>query len=119
SYRRGLSDKKENLPLIQPFSYGSKLQYKKSRLNAELVMDGAVRQSRYSPSFGETAAPDYTIFNIAAGYRFRFNKMNLILNAGVENVFDRYYTTFADWNRVPRMGRNIFTGLIFKFRSAD
>jgi iron complex outermembrane receptor protein len=117
SYRRGLSDQKENLPLIQPFSYGAKLQYKTSKLNAELVMDGAIRQSRYSISFGENPAPDYTIFNITAGYKFRFDKMNMIFNAGVENLFDRHYTTFADWNRVPRMGRNFFTSLIIKLRS--
>lgn len=38
---------------------------------------------------------------------------NLILSlkAGAENLFDAYYSTYADWKNIPRMGRNVFVNL--------
>mgnify|MGYP003543791315 FL=1 len=39
----------------------------------------------------------------------------MILNTGVENMFDANYTTYTDWKNLPRMGRNIFVNLMFQF----
>jgi len=30
---------------------------------------------------------------------------------GAENIFDTYYSTFSDWNNIPRRGRNLFVNL--------
>jgi iron complex outermembrane receptor protein len=34
---------------------------------------------------------------------------------GMENVWDTLYTTYSDWNKIPRMGRNVFLNLIWNF----
>ena len=39
----------------------------------------------------------------------------MMLNMGVENMFDANYTTYTDWNNLPRMGRNVFMNLMFQF----
>lgn len=113
-YREGSSGSL-NLPQIQPFSYGANLKYQYQHNIAEIGMDGALAQTKYSPGFGETPAGAYTIFNLAASRQFDFSRQKLVLKAGVENLFDRYYSTFADWNRVPRMGRNVFVNVVFGF----
>ena len=35
----------------------------------------------------------------------------LTLRAGVENLFDKRYTTYADWCDIPQKGRNIYVNL--------
>jgi iron complex outermembrane receptor protein len=37
------------------------------------------------------------------------------LKVGIENIFDSYYSTFSDWNNIPRKGRNVFLNLAFGF----
>lgn len=113
-YRYGKSDTL-NLPFIQPFSYGTTLQFQRKHFLAEASMEGAFSQTRYSAALGETAAKAYTIFNISASAPINFKNQKLIIKSGVENIFDTYYSTFADWNRIPRMGRNIFMNLIYEF----
>lgn len=114
AYRRGKSGG-FNLPLIQPFSYGTTLQYQHQLFIAEVSAEGALRQTKYSPAFGETAAGAYTVLNISASRRFNFQNQKVSFKAGVENLLDEYYNTFADWNRIPRMGRNIFINLLYSF----
>ncbi|GAB2653948.1 TonB-dependent receptor [Flavihumibacter cheonanensis] len=114
-YRRGYTNEQLDLPMMQPFSYGVRLQYARNAFSAEASLDGAVKQWKYSPLFGETAAPAYTIASLGAGYQFKWKKNTFQLRSGVENIFNRYYTTFADWNRIPRMGRNLFLNLIIGF----
>ncbi len=111
-YRKGITNDKLNLPLIQPFSYGSTLRYKYKSFFADAVVEGAVKQKKFSPEFGETAAAAYTIFNTSASYRFKCFSKNLTIKTGIENMFNKYYSTFADWNRIPRMGRNVFVNVI-------
>ena len=112
SYRRGTSDNNLDLPFIQPFSYGTTLSFKHKFLTLSTAIEGAVKQRNFSSEFGETASSAYTIVNVVASYQFEFGQKNLVLKTGVENLFNRYYSTFADWNRIPRMGRNVFFNLI-------
>lgn len=114
-YRRGVTGDQQNLPLIQPFSYGTKLGFKHRQFSSELGLEGAIRQTKYNPAFGETAAGAYTVINASAGYKFTLHKTGITLNTGVENIFNTYYSTFADWNRIPRMGRNLFMNLMIGF----
>jgi len=39
----------------------------------------------------------------------------MVFQLGAENLFNSYYSTYADWGNIPRMGRNIFTALKFNF----
>ena len=66
---------------------------------AELV--GNARQSRYGAKFGETATPAYAIVNLSAQYAFRMAEASVSVRAGVENLLDRSYSTYSDWNKIP------------------
>ena len=72
-------------------------------------------QTEYNAFYGEDKTHNYTILNANFGYKFNFDKAKLVLNTGVENIFDANYTTYTDWKNLPRMGRNIFINLMFQF----
>ena len=76
-------------------------------------MNGAREQSNFSSDYGEDMTGAYAVFNANASYSLLFENNKLILKSGVENMFDTYYSTYADWNNIPRMGRNIFLNISF------
>jgi iron complex outermembrane receptor protein len=115
SYSRGQDDKNGNLPLIPPLSYESSLSLRHSRFSAEIAVLGASRQIHFSPEYGEDETKDYLTGNVSIGYGFKLNKIIFNLKSGVENVFDTYYSTYADWNNIPRKGRNVFINIGINF----
>lgn len=113
SYGKG-SDKK-NLPFISPLSYKSKLQYSIMNFSSELSIQGNLVHTNYAPTYGEIKKPDYAILNFATSYTMPINSSKLNIRFGVENLLDSSYTTFSDWNNIPRMGRNIFMNALYSF----
>lgn len=114
SYRYGQGAKNTVLPLIQPFSYKIRVRYEQNSFYAETSVEGSTK-NRNSIEFGETQKSAYAITNLALSKSFSFGKQDLILKAGVENLFNRYYSTFDDWFGIPRMGRNIYANVIYRF----
>ncbi len=114
-YRNGQGAGVGPLPMIQPFSYGGGLSFTHKSFSADASVEGALKQNRFNPAFGESSLPAYAVLNLSASQLFEFGDRTLILKAGAENLLDQNYTTFADWNRLPRMGRNIFMNVIWKF----
>jgi iron complex outermembrane receptor protein len=112
SYGKG-SDS-ENLPFISPLAYNSRFHYKQNNFSLEFAVIGNLIHTNYAPNYGEIQKPDYAIVNIASGYTFMIEKHILSLKVGVENILDSNYSTFADWNNIPRMGRNIFANVQYK-----
>jgi len=100
------------LPLIAPFSYSSSVEFLRKKISGAFEWQGATKQYKYSPEYGEDETPAYSIFNVSAGYDIYFNNNIANLKTGVENIFDRRYSTYADWNNIPRKGRNIFISLV-------
>lgn len=117
-FRYGQGAEKTVLPLIQPFNYQFKAKYEIDDFFAEASLQGSTK-NRNSIEFGETQKPAYYIFNLAISKNFALKEQNLIVKLGVENLFDRYYSTFADWFGIPRMGRNIYANVIYKFQNND
>lgn len=115
SYRRGSGKGVNNLPLIQPFTYSTGVGFLRKAFSADVVVNGALKQARYNEEFGEQGVGGYAVLNVSAAYKFELWRNGLLVKAGVENVMDRKYRTFADWNRVPRMGRNVFVNLVWSF----
>lgn len=113
TYNLGQDNTGENLPLISPVDYRLAVHYRKNYFDAEINMNGATKQSKYSSYYGEDMTGAYTIFNANASYSFYFDTNKLLLKSGVENMFDTYYSTFADWDNIPRIGRNVFVNLSF------
>jgi len=112
-YNLGQDDKGNSLPQISPVQYGSSLSYKKGMFDAAFLMRGATEQTNYGEDYGENPSDAYTIFNMNIGSSFYFGSQKLIAKAGVENIFDVFYSTYADWNGIPRKGRNIFLNLSY------
>lgn len=115
-YALGKDHQQHNLPLISPFSYKAALQYKNNLFNAEINVNGAGEQRNFSSYFGENKTSDYAIININAAYIWYLNNHKIYIKAGVENLFDTYYSTYADWNNIPRMGRNFFMNISYNIK---
>ncbi|TRX29376.1 TonB-dependent receptor [Flavobacterium franklandianum] len=113
SYGKDFED--QNLPFISPLRYFSSLNYKKGKFTSEIAVQGNATQTQYSPFYGEDKTPDYAILNFDSGYSFAFEKVKCNVKIGIENIFDTYYSTFSDWNSIPRKGRNFFLNLAFNY----
>jgi iron complex outermembrane receptor protein len=112
AYSIGYNSRGQNLPLIPPLTAASSVAFTGGNgFSASIEAQGAARRNRYSAEYGEKPSSAYLIFNLSAGYVFRIGKTALDLKAGVENAADRYYSTYSEWNNIPRRGRNIFINL--------
>ena len=114
TYSVGRDDEGEPLPLIAPFTYQSRLSYATGPLSLQAEVKGHARQAKYGEKYGETETPAWTIVNLSANYQFSIINYQLVLRAGVENLFDKYYATYADWCHIPQKGRNIYVNLSFE-----
>lgn len=113
SYHLGRDHENENLPLISPFSYRSSLDFNRNWYSASVSVSGAGKQNHFNADYGETGTAAYAVLSASFGKRFFINKNDLYLKTGVENIFDTYYTTYTDWNKIPRMGRNFYLTLSY------
>lgn len=108
SYHRGVDNESENLPLISPLSYRSALDFYKNQYSASLSVDGAGEQINYNPAYGETKTAAYATLSASFGKRFFINNNDLFVKTGIENILDTNYSSYTDWNSIPRMGRNLY-----------
>lgn len=115
NYSYGRDDLGEPLPLISPFRYEAGLAFKQRRFTARLGIEGQTRQIRYNASFGEDPTPPYAILKLSGGHTFGEGQCRYQLRCGVDNLLDAYYSTFSDWNNVPRPGRNAFVNFIVSY----
>ena len=115
TYARGKDDQEGNLPFIRPLSYQTSLQYHYRNFGFNTSINGDGVQVNYSPEYGEDQTPSYVVWNFSADYTFYINDYKLVGQIGAENILNEYYSTYADWGNIPRMGRNIFTSLKINF----
>ena len=122
SYSSGRDADGDPLPLISPVSWQMELQYNYQRLQAQATVKGNTRQNCYGKKYGETAASEWAIINLSAQYGFlrpfgskraELERSSMTVRVGIENVFDKHYATYADWNHIPQKGRNIYLNLTF------
>ena len=113
TYSLGRDNEGDNLPLIAPFIYQTRLSYATGPLAIQAEVKGHTRQAKYGQKYGETETGAWTVVNLSANYQLAINRYQLVLRAGVENLFDRYYATYADWCHIPQKGRNIYMNLSF------
>ena len=99
------------LPMISPFTWRSSVQYVWHRLQLQADVEGNARQSRYGDKYDELPSDSWAILNLSAQYAISHYTFRL----GVENLFDKYYTTYSDWKKIPQKGRNIYANITFDF----
>ncbi|NOR29316.1 MAG: TonB-dependent receptor [Lutibacter sp.] len=112
-YSIGKDQNSNNLPLISPLNYKFGLHFKKDLFDAEFGLSGAAKQRNFSRNYGEDETDSYLIFNTKMSYSFQNGSDKILIKSGVENIFDTYYSTYADWKNIPRMGRNIFVNISY------
>lgn len=113
TYARATDKKGDNLPFIRPVSYQSSVHFMHKKMSFQTSVNGDFIQKNYSPEYGEDQTADYWVWNASADYTFRLKNIRTVLQVGAENLLDAWYSTYADWGNIPRMGRNIFTSLKF------
>ena len=111
NYAVGHDDEGDPLPLISPFTYTSSLTFAYKRLQGKVELRGNSKQVDYGKKYGETTTPAWAIGNISAQYTLSIHEHDLTLRAGVENLFDKRYTTYSDWCDIPQKGRNIYVNI--------
>ena len=114
-YNRGKDFNGENLPFMSPFSYKTSLNFEKNKFSSEISVIGNSKYRNFAEIYGETETPAYTILNASLGYKFIFDNHKILTKIGVENAFNRFYTTYSDWNKIPRPGRNFFVNINYSF----
>ena len=112
TFASGTDNENDNLPFISPLGYLTALHLDYHQFSAQAQLKGNARQNHFAEKYGETVTPAYAIINLSAEYRLKVRQASsLILRAGVENVLDKRYTTYSDWNKIPQKGRNIYLSL--------
>ncbi|EGV43954.1 TonB-dependent receptor [Bizionia argentinensis JUB59] len=114
-YNYGSGSNGENLPLIKPFSYVAEVAYYTTKFNAALQLEGNGNQSRYSSFYGEDNTAEYAVLNLNLGNIIHWNSNRIIFKYGIENILDAEYSTYADWNNIPRQGRNFYMNVSYVF----
>lgn len=114
SYSQGTDNHGDNLPFIAPWQFTTSLNIVGTTWSAQIQWKGDAKQRSYGWKYGETTTPAYSILNITAEYQFPLSTLNITARAGVENLLDRNYSTYSDWNKLPQKGRNFYISFALK-----
>ena len=114
AYGYGRESRGERLPLIAPLSYQGSLRLRWSNLDAEGGVRMASRNSYCGKDYGETPTSGYAVWHLNVGGHFNIGEVGADLHLGVENLFDRHYSTYSDWNHIPQKGRNVYVNVAFQ-----
>ncbi len=115
AYHRGTDHRARNLPFISPLGLYAQLRYSKGNYTGVLAVNAAADQTRYNAEFGEDRTQAYAVASLSVAKSFAISADYLMAKAGVENIFDAYYSTYTDWKNIPRMGRNMYLNLSYAF----
>ena len=110
SYSLGRDDVADPLPLISPVTWRTELKYERDALQVQVELRGNARQTNYGAKYGEIVTAGWNIVTLSAAYRYKV----ATLRGGVENLLDRKYSAYSDWNNIPQKGRNIYLNLTFE-----
>lgn len=119
TYSYGRESTGARLPLIAPLSYLGSLRFRWKNIEAEGGVRMAARNSHCGAEYGETPTPGYAVWHLNIGSHFMLGKVATYLHLGIENLFDRYYSTYSDWNHIPQKGRNIYVNVTFQIPTAS
>ena len=97
-------------------------------LEGLLIFDCDYASGMFTDDGNTSSTAPYFFANVMAGVNYTYNDLNIILSAGVKNVFDRRYTGFINVNANPELQRslrryyepgeprNYYTALNFTYR---
>ena len=111
SYAIGRDDQSDPLPLISPLAYTSSLTFAYKHFQGKAEVRGNGKQTNNGKKYGETATPAWAIGNISGQYTLLIHEHALTFRTGIENLFDKRYSTYSDWCDIPQKGRNVYVNL--------
>jgi len=127
SYTWG-ENRTENKPLPEIMPWQGKLGIRYDEFSGkywgELMGRLVANQDRYDSVIDPGTTPGFSTFDIRLGWRA---KNNILITAGVENIFDLYYYEHTSKNfafnqdgykttdRIPEPGRNVYVNLSWMF----
>jgi len=100
-----LNDLNDNIPMIPPLEIQTAIKYQKYPYWIQLEAKWSAIQNLYSTLSGENETPAYQIYALRAEYDFQ---NSVVVNAGIENLFNEDYHDHLDWIDIPRSGRNFY-----------
>lgn len=126
SYTEGRKDRKTNLNItdkdvaeVPPLKGRLGLRYDTGMWFVESELVAAATQKKVDSDLGETKTSGYGIVNLKGGVNYR----GIILNAGVENLFDKKYfehfsyvrNPFGAGVKLPEPGRSFYLSASYQF----
>jgi iron complex outermembrane receptor protein len=114
SFSYGKESSGARLPLIAPLSYSGNLRFLWKNIETEVGVRMAARNSHCGTAYGETPTAGYAVWHLNVGRHFQWGGVGADLHFGIENLFDRNYSTYSDWNHLPQKGRNIYVNAAFQ-----
>lgn len=114
-YAYGADFDGNSLPFVRPPYYGLSVAFRKNHFSSEMVVEGDLKQTRFSTAYGEDATPAYTLAHFSVSYALPLKFHSIDFQLEVKNLFNTTYTTYADWKNFPRMGRNLIFGVKYQF----
>ena len=114
TYSYGSESTHARLPLIAPLSYWGSLKFAWHNFEAEGGVHMAARNTHCGTEYGELPTAGYAVWHLNVGTRIQFRSVITNLHFGIENLFDRHYSTYSDWNHIPQKGRNIYVNTSFQ-----
>ena len=116
-YNYGVGARNIQLPMIAPLQAQLQNTFKWKTNNFDFVINYHTRQRDYGAYFGEQETPNWFTLDLGWKNTFILKKAGKSITAVVraENITNQYYTTYSDWNKIPRMGRNFVFQIEYKF----
>lgn len=114
TYSYGSESTHARLPLIAPLSYLGSLKFAWHNFEAEGGVHMAARNTHCGTEYGELPTTGYAVWHLNVGTRIQLRNVIANLHFGIENLFDRHYSTYSDWNHIPQKGRNIYVNTSFQ-----
>lgn len=110
-YHWGFDEKDDPLPLISPLEYGASLTYHSFPWQFYIHFHGNAEREHYNSGYGESPTQAFCLLDVSIARKWRGFHFSL----GVQNLFNQFYSTYADWNHIPRMGRNFIINTNYTF----
>lgn len=103
------------LPFMAPIHFEARGTVRWKHLSGTIDGTYHLQKKQFAAYYGETRNPAFFTVDLTLDYHLGLEKHELLFQLGLDNIFDHNYTTFSDWNKIPRMGRNIKLGIQWKF----
>ena len=114
-YQIGKDNNSEQLALISPLKILTSLTYQLNKLSMQGEFEYSAPQNNVRASVGEQKTSSYFLLHLRLSYNFLYDDFSILVNTGIENLFDINYRDHLDWGNIPRPGRNIYASISFNY----